>query len=70
MRDELAEMFDRVERSDGWALKVPRCPTVKSLGPSPWEMRVPDLPSLVPDECTDMVEALVWRGRRYVLEEA
>ena len=57
--------FDSVEM-DG---KVVYRPTVRQLGEPPWEIEMDDpFEGIIPEEATDMVGAVSWRGIRFTRE--
>lgn len=59
--------FDKVERPDGSFIYKPKQVALMMLGKPPWTLTVPDT-ELIPEESTELVGVLEWRGQRYVLE--
>ena len=61
----LKRYFDKVDIGGDRTLHVPRT-SVLALGSPPWELEIDDQwADVVPMECTDLVQAVVWRGVRY-----
>lgn len=61
----LKRYFEQVEIGGDRTLHVPRS-SVLALGSPPWELEIDDQwADVVPKECTDLVQAVVWRGVRF-----
>ena len=63
----LKREFDEVKHADGSITYKPKQMPLTNLGKPPWTLDMPDN-ELVPQELTDFVGVITWRGRRYVLE--
>lgn len=56
--------FEEVDMG-GSTVYVPRS-SLMSLGSPPWELEIEDLwENVMPQECTDLVGAVIWRGVRF-----
>lgn len=60
--------WDMIETQAGIRYE-PKRPALRMLGKPPWELELTAFDDLIPDEASDLVGALVWRGRRFVSED-
>ena len=57
--------FDQVDAGDGKLLNVPKA-RLKDFGAPPWDLVVDDQwEHVIPQEATELVGAIVWRGIRF-----
>ena len=57
--------FDQVDTGEGTLLNVPKT-RLKSFGAPPWELVIDDqFENVIPDEASELVGAIVWRGIRF-----
>jgi len=60
--------FDKVETPNGTRYE-PKRPALRALGKPPWTLKVRMFDSIIPQEATGLVGAIVWRGVRFVRED-